>query len=570
MGLLTLYVDRLDAQLRTLSPAVVLSIIFVAACTITRIITEIRYAIAEKNKKPLDRVPLLVPYWIPFLGSALTLLRDLEPVLCKARDRTTESVFSYHVALSNVYFVNMPSLIQQIFTQREAVLSKHLLFQATLKAVFGYDYAGKKEHATWDAHHGILLRLLHSDFVNEASGKATKAFASKAASFVGTTQTSSTKNKPLEPWEEAGNLTVNPDGSFDVDFYQLFINYVGHTVIDVVWGKALLKNNPGLQRDLWSFDQNVHQLNNFAFFKTLTAAGRRSVALRNRLGAAMVEWHKAVVKKLSGQDPGEKWGELDDMCQIMKDHAQTWVDCKASPGLQEAADISLLLGVNVNTNKNTFWMLLHIYSRPELLQRIREEVAPYVYPRPRSEDEEPDSLPKLEVDAEGLRKNCPLIKATFFETLRMHMGVLGIRHTYQDLTLRESKQDAALQGREEPQSYKIPARSKVILGAVILQSDPRLFPEPEKFIPERFIEKDENGVDHAVLKNMFPFGGGVSKCKGRNFAEREVVVIAATLLVMWDMAPTTGDQLVLPKMTYAGAARGPLADIRVRLTRRHT
>jgi hypothetical protein len=59
------------------------------------------------------------------------------------------------------------------------------------------------------------------------------------------------------------------------------------------------------------------------------------------------------------------------------------------------------------------------------------------------------------------------------------------------------------------------------------------------------------------------------KCKGRYFAEKQVLIIASSLLVMWDMAPVKGEELKVPDMGYAGASRSPLKDVRVKLTRRY-
>jgi cytochrome P450 len=56
--------------------------------------------------------------------------------------------------------------------------------------------------------------------------------------------------------------------------------------------------------------------------------------------------------------------------------------------------------------------------------------------------------------------------------------------------------------------------------------DPRWFPEPEAFRPERWDAGAEPGVpDHA----WFPFGGGARACLGARFAMVEAVLVLATL-----------------------------------------
>jgi cytochrome P450 len=228
----------------------------------------------------------------------------------------------------------------------------------------------------------------------------------------------------------------------------------------------------------------------------------------------------------------------------------------------------VLWGVNVNSNKNVFWMLMQIYSRSHLLSDIREEIAPYVHISPCGE-RGPDGFPKLNINIDGLMKHCPLIKAAFYETMRMNMSGLGIREVIKDVVLKESASDAELFGKKRPQAYTIPAGSTLVLANGTMQMDQRIFANPEQFYPERFIEEGPDGAPRVTMKNLHTFGGGLYKCKGRYFAEKEVLIFASSLLVMWDVAPVNGEELEVPKMGYAGASRSPLEDVRVRLTRRY-
>jgi hypothetical protein len=71
------------------------------------------------------------------------------------------------------------------------------------------------------------------------------------------------------------------------------------------------------------------------------------------------------------------------------------------------------------------------------------------------------------------------------------------------------------------------------------------------------------------MKNLHTFGGGLYKCKGRYFAEKEVLIFASSLLVMWDISPVHGEELEVPKMGDVGGSRRPIEDVRVKLTRRY-
>ena len=73
--------------------------------------------------------------------------------------------------------------------------------------------------------------------------------------------------------------------------------------------------------------------------------------------------------------------------------------------------------------------------------------------------------------------------------------------------------------------HTIPRRSHVVPNLYGILHDPEVFPEPERFDPERFLETDpESGEAIRVRKveEFVPFGVGRRVCLGRSLAEREV------------------------------------------------
>jgi cytochrome P450 len=102
-----------------------------------------------------------------------------------------------------------------------------------------------------------------------------------------------------------------------------------------------------------------------------------------------------------------------------------------------------------------------------------------------------------------------------------------------------------------------------------MQMDQRIFANPEQFYPERFVEDGPDGQPKVTMKNLHTFGGGMYKCKGRYFAEKEVLIFVSSLLVMWDIYPVEGEVLEVPGMGNVGASRRPVEDVRVKLTRRY-
>lgn len=480
-------------------------------------------------------------------------------------------MISYRLGLSKYYVVYMPSMVSQVFAAKESALSKQRLLQWFYNATMEDGWASRDELDAYHADHHALNMMLREDFVKVSTDKTASSLESEAARLV--SKPIHKKAHTLGPdydnsWERYGRVTYNEDGSAEADLYGLVVNYMGQIAIDILWGKSLLNNYPGLLEDINDFDDGIHHF----FVKGLakiTKAGRRAKAGRDRLAAAARDWYEAVAALQAGEDPGQRWNDLklDEVSEVLRVRVKTAIEKKASPTLQKTQDAQIVWGVNVNSSKNTFWMLLHVYSRPELLSAIRAEISSYIKVSETGE-RGPDGLPKLGIDVDGLTKSCPLVKAAFYETMRLSMAGLSTRDVVQDIVLTESVADAALFGKAKAQSYTIPAGSTLVLASGHMQRDPRIFPEPDKFDPQRFIEVLEDGTQRAHMKNLHTFGGGLYKCKGRYFAEREVVTFVSCILFMWDLSPTDGDRLVFPELGGAGASRRPKTDIRVKLTRR--
>jgi cytochrome P450 len=76
-----------------------------------------------------------------------------------------------------------------------------------------------------------------------------------------------------------------------------------------------------------------------------------------------------------------------------------------------------------------------------------------------------------------------------------------------------------------------------------MHHDPRFFPEPFKFDPERWTPEAK---ESRPKFSYFPFGGGPRVCIGEQFAWMEGVLLIATLAQRWRMSLAPG-QRVEPK-----------------------
>lgn len=217
--------------------------------------------------------------------------------------------------------------------------------------------------------------------------------------------------------------------------------------------------------------------------------------------------------------------------------------------LDAYASIILIIfwALNANANGLVFWMIIRAAADPSLLSRIRAEITPYVRAHAvptREMRTDYASLtiaedPKLSIDIDGLTTQCPLLKATYLECNRVHSRPVSFRKVINDLILVDPTPSIS---SSSPASSALASASHQLLASSYLHiphflhhTDPSYFPDPEVFRPERFIATTEEGETKVDAKTLRPYGIGASMCKGRLFAEKEVLGFVAGFLMCWDV-----------------------------------
>ena len=88
--------------------------------------------------------------------------------------------------------------------------------------------------------------------------------------------------------------------------------------------------------------------------------------------------------------------------------------------------------------------------------------------------------------------------------------------------------------------YFLPARTTVLISQFITHRDPRYFPDPLRFDPDRF---SAEGKAQRAKFTYFPFGAGARQCIGESFAWMEGVLILATLAQKWKLRLVPGHRV---------------------------
>jgi cytochrome P450 family 135 len=180
--------------------------------------------------------------------------------------------------------------------------------------------------------------------------------------------------------------------------------------------------------------------------------------------------------------------------------------------------MTLLIQGHHSTATALAWTLERLMRHPEVLERLRAEAE--------TESEE-------------------YLGAVVSETLRLFPPVpVTMRHVNKPYRLGE---------------YELEPGILIAVNNWSLQRRPDLWPEPDRFLPERFL--GEPPAKYA----WNPFGGGARHCIGRSFATTEIHVVLRTLLRQARLAPTGA---AAEKVVRHGAVLSPSRGARAVLLER--
>ncbi|KAK6331379.1 hypothetical protein TWF730_004461 [Orbilia blumenaviensis] len=147
---------------------------------------------------------------------------------------------------------------------------------------------------------------------------------------------------------------------------------------------------------------------------------------------------------------------------------------------------------------------LNMSLNPEIQKKAQEEIDRVVGP---------DRLPGFED-----RPNLPYVEAILTETLRwMPIVPLGLPHASDE--------------EEEFRGYRIPKGSIIVPSIGGFARDPENYPEPEKFIPERFL-----GPNKQLDPHSYVFGFGRRVCPGRHLSDANMFITIAKSLAAFNIS----------------------------------
>ncbi|KAI1411128.1 cytochrome P450 [Hypoxylon sp. FL1857] len=277
--------------------------------------------------------------------------------------------------------------------------------------------------------------------------------------------------------------------------------------------------NPALESAFWDFDHGLGSLL-MNVFPSVTA--KKAYQGREKLSAAL---HTYLLQGL--HKTGSKI--VQKRVDIALEHG--W----ALPAVARE-ELSFLFAGIVNATTSTFWILVHLYADPALLDAVRKEIEA-VFERPGAEN----GKGKLRVA--DLKDNCPVLVAVYRECLRLGSDTYSTRLVKEDHLLANQ--------------YFLKKNAVVQIAGGVIHADSRIWGDDvEEFNPKRFLDRQEGDAGaggKAKQNNSFhpaafrAFGGGKTLCPGRHFAMNEILAFVALVVLQFDMKPARGGKIEVPR-----------------------
>ncbi|KAL9605500.1 MAG: hypothetical protein Q9179_001306 [Wetmoreana sp. 5 TL-2023] len=492
--------------------------------TIAAILTLASYFLGPKYDQ---REPPVIHQKIPYVGHLVGLIQYGLSYFELLSTKHPLPVFTLQTLGKRIYVVNSPDLISAV--QKDAKVLSFSPFVSWMSprifdvgeeavAIINENMDGAK------GHYGLLPEIsrgMHNALApSDSLDWMTRTMLTKLQEYI----------DPLGTGK----------GGMDIHLYKWVRRAFTVASTEAVYGpKNPFNHKPELEDAFWDFESDI----------TMIALGVATPITARKGWQARIKFTEALTEYFdnNGQETGS---------DLIKARWAGNVKYGAH-SYGGRFEIGNLIGVLINATPTFFWVLVHVFSRPDLLANIRSEISNIT-------DEGTEATPSgtfktvRSIVVSRLKQDCPLLHSTYQETLRIQTHNTSARWVTKDTMLADQyflKADSVIQ----MPGYPVHTLSSV------------WGPDAQSFNPHRFLKlekkKDKSKQHPASFRS---FGGGATLCPGRHFATAEICAAAAMFVIRFDMTPADGKWEV-PDYAHgkvASAVPPPAKDIKVRVTSR--
>ena len=536
-------------------------VILIVTLILTRTLSS-RHARPTIASKDNARTVPEVPYWLPILGHIPNMAINADGFVKGLRSQYSKGIFALNFGGSKHNILYSPGLATALLNQKTSNADSHDVTRGILSNVFGFP---TNEHAKYDTALPDMMacyrHLLSDPSLAQLVDRTAKSIQTNVMSLV--TFASSPVDQTL--WERVSDVSLTKDKKgeevVEASMLPLIRDFCAHSANASIMGSNFLDNYPNIFDEVWTLDYGILMLAaGLPRWVPIPSLTRAHIA-RKRIIDALSVFHIAMQKHRRGEDPGPEWRDLDDVGNLVKARMDVYEKYDFSIRGRAAIEHSLVWAANANSNALVFWMLNRIYADKEVLEKLREEIAPYVkVVQPKQEFKIPEQPRFDEFDVEGLCTQCPLLKSCYVESLRFDAAPWSLKMVEQDFVLQSREKDA--------QGWLLRKGEYVHAAHDLHSTNPAHFEDPMTWKADRHIKRLDGEKPTADMGTIRPYGGGSSMCKGRSFAFKEIMVFTAGIISLWDMEAAGGGEWKMPRHKKATGVYGTNDTTRVWLKRR--
>lgn len=203
-----------------------------------------------------------------------------------------------------------------------------------------------------------------------------------------------------------------------------------------------------------------------------------------------------------------------------------------------------------NSAPTLYWTLWELFSRPQILSEVREELETHAVSGSKEDG--------FVLDVAALKSKCSVILSVFQETQRTRHVNPSFRKVMTDIMLDDKY--LLKKGNFLQVPGNVIHRETGIWGPTALEFD------AHRFVPQKGVEKDVS-----TASGFVPWGAAPYLCPARQFAATEILIMTALLAMRADMRPSGGIEWDRsPTLNFADLSTlsPPKTDVQIDVSRR--
>jgi len=445
------------------------------------------------------RSPPFVPYFIPYIGSGISLQAAPAKFMEHWAHRLNSSIFSAYISGKSMIFITDSAAATQVISGRIPQLSWNSTLELILRSGFGLSSEGAKEVAKNDHDHAIYDKhLMKTGSLEQIVLEFQESLTDKVSKM--------TKDEQCT-WSTKGIM----------DFFCKLI-YFNNT--DVLMGYPSLATDEFFENSL-IFERYIAR-----FFKEGKSKEeqKKRKALREGYEARekLVDHFKKILSSkddLSGDDKPS--GLVQEIMDAYK------------PKLTIEDEIHRQLTFHWATYTNaiptTFWLVYNLLSHDDAYKAVKKEIRD-IHDMKLQNENESKYFTLSDLD------RMVNLDSILTETIRLTTA-------HRSFKFRTANRDfeIKLNVDKKKRQFNVKKDTIFITSTTLDHRDEEVFEDALKFKWDRFLPGND-GKPPVFRKNgkilvrpVNPFGGGATICPGRRFAITEIKILLATILLEFDI-----------------------------------